>query len=115
MNEAHKGFLEYLQTLPDPAKKKVLITATVIIMALVIYFWLAYFNNLIAGISEQASVTENQPAEGVPAESAPAAGPGIWQQLGSGMGFAYGEFVDLAHGLGGVFESSRQYNVQPPQ
>lgn len=123
MGGAHKNLLGYLQALPDPAKKRVLIVATVIIMALVVYFWLAYFNTLIAGVSQgAASVAESAPAGSAPAAtSAPssaavppaATGGGIGEQLRSGMGFIYGEFAGLAHDMGNIFEAPGQYSVQP--
>lgn len=127
MDETHKGFLEYLQTLPEPTKKRVLVIATAVIMALVVYFWLAYFNNLIAGIAQPAAtVAENAPAEnaptGQPATAAPATvavpaapGEGMGQRLENGLGFIYGIFANMAHGLESVVNAPGQYNVRPPQ
>lgn len=141
MDETHKGFWEYLQSMPEPAKKRVLVIATAVIMAFVIYFWLAYFNNLITGVTQQpaAPVAINLPAENVPAGSmaeepvasstasttlpvqpvAPAQSeapsPGMWQRFTGGMGFVYGQFVNLARGIEGMFASPGQYRIKPHQ
>lgn len=80
-NETGKGWLESLRALPDPAKKKILTVTAIVFMAIVIYFWLAYFNNLIAGVMQSSGVAQGGvPADGasapvlsVTAESAPVA------------------------------------------
>ena len=49
------NFLEKLQSTPEPTKRRWLIGVTAALMVVVIYVWLAYFNNLIiAGFSQPA-------------------------------------------------------------
>ncbi len=128
MDEAHKGFLEYLQTLPEPVKRRVLIAATAVVMAIVIYVWLAYFNGLLASLAQPAApVAENAPpaaaqaggtapgtaALGTSAASAAPAGEDIGEWFRNGMGSVYGAFANFARGVENIWSVSGQYNVQP--
>ena len=114
MNGTHKGFIEYLQTLPEPSKKRVLIITTAVIMALVIYFWLSYFNNIIAGANLSTMTAENS-APSAEIAPQPAGAAGIWQRLGNSMAYISGAFANAEHALVGFFESQGQYSVQPQQ
>ena len=127
--EQQKGFLERLQSLDESTKHKILIGATAVIMIVVVYFWLAYFNSIVVNLSAQpvaasggaaqtGSTAQNAPAAttAAPAESAtqsptPAAsggGTSIWHNIGAG-------FMSLVHGFGNIFQSQGQYTVQPQQ
>ena|SRR5690348_3509077 len=108
IDEPKKGFLEELQSLSEPTKRKIMIVATVVIMAVVIYVWLAYFNNLLASVG-QPTVAENTGAASVPS------GSDFAQGTKSGMAFIYDIFLKAVHGLAGIWEAPRQYNIQPPQ
>ncbi len=44
-------FLERLQSVEERVKRRWIIWSSTIIMLLVVYFWLAYFNNLVATFS----------------------------------------------------------------
>lgn len=108
--EPKKGFFEELQSLDEPTKRKVLVVATAVIMVAVIYFWLAYFNNIVASIS-QPSIAQNTPtssaAETVPAQAAEP-GPSMFARIGDG-------FTYMIKGLGSILQAPRQYIVQPPK
>lgn len=97
------GILHELQALDEPAKKKVLIVATAIAMAIVIYFWLAYFNNFVAGISQSAD--EQAPQIAVQSSSG---GISFWQN-------AYMGAMNALHGLANILQAPREYLVKPPQ
>lgn len=97
-----KGWIERLQALDEPTKQKVLIIATVVMMAVVIYFWLAYFNTLVAGVA-------GQPA----AASAPQTG--IWENINGGIAFFVSQFLRIAHGFADILKAPRQYLIQPPR
>jgi uncharacterized membrane protein YvbJ len=43
------NFLHRLQGLDDRHKQKIMIVAAIVIMVIVIYFWLAYFNSIVVG------------------------------------------------------------------
>ena len=118
------SFLEELRALSEPAKKKILVAATVAIMIIVVYFWLAYFNNIIAGVSRPAVALTDQAAQNaqpaatgsVPAGNASASGEtSLLGHIGNGAAFLYGNFLNFEHGLGNILQAPGQYNVQPSQ
>lgn len=58
-----KNFLERLQEADDDTKKWWVVIGTVVIMSAVVFVWLGYFNNLIAGNirrTEPAPITEEK-------------------------------------------------------
>ena len=117
--ESKKGFWERLQALDEPTKNKVLIVATAIIMVIVVYFWVAYFNNIIAGISGPA-IAQNEPAQADTTQTAqqdgtPQSDSNIWQNMQNGMATIYTQFMNGARGLGNILQAPRQYIVSPPQ
>lgn len=113
-----KNFLETLQSLDEATKQKVIIVATSIIMVVIVYFWLMYFNNLVAGVGQvaQQPAANSAPAAATtaptvtvtPAPAAPAApaGPGIFARIASGFAAMGQWFVNL-------FRAPRQYIVKP--
>jgi len=108
MDREHMGIIERLQALDEPTKHKVLVVATLVIMVVVIYFWLAYFNNLVAGISSP-QVAQNGNDVG------PAAGSGFSDAVKNASALVYGRFMDVAHALGNILQAPRQYIIQPPK
>jgi hypothetical protein len=105
--QADMGFFEQLQSLDERTKTKVLIVATAIAMIVVIYVWLAYFNNLIAGVA--------QPAPMADASGAATEGAGVWQSMQNAAGFLYGKCIGVLHALGNILQAPRQYIIQPPR
>jgi hypothetical protein len=103
-----KDFLEKLQSLDEPTKLKVLVVATGITMAVVLYFWLAYFNGLVASVSRPTIADNNVPVPTEPVPTQNNAGP-------SGLAFVYGQFMSMLHGLGNILQAPRQYIIHPPQ
>jgi hypothetical protein len=63
--ETRKSFLMELQSLSESAKKKVLVTATIIIMISIVYVWLGYFNGIIASTDVNSDVGATQPVVAV--------------------------------------------------
>lgn len=100
------NFLEKLQSSDEGTKRRVMIIASILIMAVVIYVWLAYFNNLLAGLSQPA---EN--AAAAPQDS----GFSFWQSTKSGAVFVYGALSDKLGALGDLFQRPREFIVEPPQ
>ncbi len=94
-------FWEELQSLDEPTKNKIIVIATVAVMIIIIYLWLAYFNALVVGGTAQ----NNQPAQGVSG--------GAVQGVGSWFGSIAGWFADAWRGLTGIFQSPQQYLIQP--
>ncbi len=99
-----KNFLNELQALPEPTKRKVLVAVTIVLMAVVIYFWLIYFNTLLAGVSQPA------PANPVAASGGDI---GLWQRLQNGFVFIGSQFQKMAQGLSSILAAPRQYIVNP--
>lgn len=92
-------FLEELRSLDESAKTKVLVIATLIIMAIVIYFWLGYFNSVISSAPAEPVAAGNQEPAGTPPPSA-------FQNLSNG-------FAAVAHSFGQWFQASHTYNINP--
>lgn len=104
--ERKKGFFEELQSLDEPTKKKIMIVAAVVIMAMVIYVWLAYFNNLLASVT-QPPVADNS--------TAGASGGNLFDGIQQGTASIYRLFMNALHGLSSILEAPRQYIIHPPQ
>ena len=121
------NFWEELRSLEEPTKTKILVVATVLVMVVVVYFWMAYFNNLIAGSQTGGNavgvgVATAEPAQpSAPAAAAPAAAaeqsaasvPGFWQNAANGTAFLFAQFVNAMRGLGNIFAGPRQYLIKP--
>ena len=89
-------FLKELQSLDAPAKNRVLIISTVVIMIVVLFVWLAYFNSIVipsaAQTATSTSTTTTVPVASAQTSSAQASsGQGFWKNLEGG-------FVNLFHG-----------------
>jgi hypothetical protein len=99
--------LEELQSLSETKKKQVIVIATIIIMAIIIGVWVAYFNSTIMGSAQQqaaAQATTTAPvAVAAPTPTpAPANGPGLWQNIENAFG-----------SIANIFRKPSQYNIQP--
>ena len=111
-------FLEELQALEEPTKTKVLVVSTAILMIIVIYFWIAYFNGIVSGgaqatISNQdQSTTTVSPLSPGSTEGVASPEPGFWSRVGNG-----GAVVGQAIGggfqwIGQAFEKPREYIIK---
>ncbi len=101
-----KGFLEELQSLDESTKNKIMIVTAIMIMAIVIYVWLGYFNNLIASVN-QAPVAEDGASPSAPN------GPGIGAILKNNAAFVYETFMNALRGLANILQAPRQYIIRP--
>lgn len=99
-------FLEKLQNADEATKRRWMIFSTIVIMAVVVYVWAAYFNNLVAGFS-QAQPTEP------PVSSA--GGFTFWATLKNGTAVLYQAFMGKLHALGDVLNAPREYIITPPK
>ena len=99
--EKVKGFLEELQSLGNAAKKRVLIISTLVIMIIVFTIWLSYFNGIVASAG-QPSISDTSSTVANSAQSAPANGPSIWQNIGVGV-----------TSIGNIFKGHSDYTIQP--
>ena len=99
-----KGFIEELQSLEEPTKKKILVVSTVLVMAVVVYVWLGYFNNLVSStpgiaLSDNSSTTSSA--------------PGFFERVTGGSAFMLQAFGSWTREMGSAIESPRQYDIKP--
>lgn len=80
------NFLKKLQSLDESAKQKVLIGATAVIMAIVVFAWITYFNNLMIPSLQAQGVSSTVTAAPTLASSG-----GFWSN------FTH-SFTNLVHG-----------------
>ena len=98
-------FLEKLQSADEGTKMKWIIIATSVIMIVVIYIWLMYFNNLLSAAS--APIVENTPTE----KSAPVSNQGI--SIMDRVGSIYHAFIDKIGSLGNILTTPKDYIIKP--
>jgi len=104
--EPRKGFIEELQELEAPVKKKVLAVSASIIMAVVVYVWLGYFNTIIA----------SAPAAAIAANATPtstARAPGFFARIEGGGAYMARTFGIWASGMASAVKGPRQYIIKP--
>ena len=99
-------FIEKLQNSDEDVKRRWMVILTVIAMVIVIYVWLAYFNNLIADLS--------RPPEQEFAAGESTSGFTFWQSAKNGLGLVYNGFIGKLRWLGEVLGEPREYII-PPQ
>lgn len=97
MPHAQKNFLERLQSADEATKRRWTIGITAVVMLVVIYVWLAYFNNLVVGFSE----------------SQPGGGTDFLSALKGGTSFFSSEMANTLHALGNILSSPRDYIINP--
>ena len=105
VEEGEKNFLEKLQSADESIKKRWMIILTIIVMTVVVYVWIAYFNNLIVSMSMSQQIVSSPPADS----------GSLWQTAKNGMASLYGIFIDKVHGLGQILQAPREYIIKPPQ
>ncbi len=82
MEQKSRTFLEELQALDESVKRRVLTVATVVVMVVVAYVWVGYFNGLVAGSSQEQSAIVA--AAQTPTGGAGDGGYNFWQSIKSG-------------------------------
>ncbi|OGZ53423.1 MAG: hypothetical protein A3B25_01865 [Candidatus Ryanbacteria bacterium RIFCSPLOWO2_01_FULL_48_26] len=97
------GFLEKLRSSDEGAKTRWIIIFTSIIMVIVIYVWLAYFNTLFAVSDNSSAIAANQ--NNVPKEIAHSS-PTILERMGS----AYHTFTGA---IGTMLKFQKEYTIKP--
>ena len=106
------NFLEELQSLDERTKSRVLIVTTIVIMAIIIYFWLGYFNSIVSSGVQPAVADANQPADtadsGQTAQPAGSANsqPGFFTSMGNGM-------ATMVHAFENIFQAPSKYIIKP--
>ncbi len=129
---ASKSFLAQLQSLEEPIKRRILVGATAVVMVVVVYIWVGYFNSIVlnnpvelanqsavAGAGTGGAATGTiaiQPgaAQTPAAQGSPAANtPSFWSQLGSGFVSLYNDMAGGVKNIGGSLQAPKDYNITP--
>jgi len=105
-----KSFIEEIRSLNEPTKRKIMLGATVIIMVLVIYLWLAYFNTIVP--NAVPAVAPQSPSPSI-ASSSDEGGPGIMGMFVDGASSFWQSVVGGARDMAGVIRNSKQYDINP--
>jgi len=106
--------LEKLQSAPESVKTRWMVISAAVIMVIVIYVWLAYFNNLMAGFSKPLAQTSAQ-TQVEQQSAADSGGVTMWSSFKDGMASLYQVFVGELHFLGSILQAPREYIVKPPR
>ena len=96
-------FLEKLQNSDEDTKRRWMVILTIVAMVIVIYVWLAYFNNLIAGLSA--------PPQEIAADAPESKGFTFWHSTKNGLGLVYNGFIGKLRWLGEVLGEPREYII----
>jgi len=96
-------------------KRRVLIAASAVMMALVVYVWIGYFNSIVMGnpvqLANQGAVAQSGTA--APAVATQPSAPGFWTELGSGFVSMYHGMVSGFQGAGNALQAPKQYEITP--
>ena len=107
MEQPNGNFIDTLQRLDEPMKRRVLVIATMITMIAVVYLWMGYFKNITMNnqgqFANESAVTDSAAAAPqAPASNPPSTAPDFWSMLGS-------SFTSFYHAV----RSPRQYDIMP--
>lgn len=102
MEEEKKTFIEELQALDESVKRRILTVSTIVVVAVVAYAWIGYFNSLVVGSSEQATAVATTPTATVPGPTVQGDSQSFWQGMEN----------DMAD-IGNTLRGPGQYSVKP--
>ena len=100
--EEKRSFLDKLQSADEATKKRLMIAGTIFITIAVVYVWLAYFNNLIAGFSQTAPVAQADDLS-------------VWQNIKNNFTIFSASIIDKVHVFGNILSAPREYIIKPPR
>jgi len=90
-------FIKKLQTADEPRKRRWLVLSTAIVMVIVIFVWLRYFNSLV---QPDAAAISPSPVS-------------FWGTMGHGVVAIYHAFTNSIRALGGMLVAPQTYIVKP--
>ncbi len=102
-------FLEKLQSADEGTKMIWIIIITSVIMVIVVYIWLMYFNNILA-TAVTPSITKT---ESIQQKDTDPAAPSFVESMGQRAGSVYHIFIDKIGALGNILKTPREYIVEP--
>ena len=104
-----RNFLEKLQSASNEQKKIWMIIFTSAAMVVVIFLWLAYFNNLVASLSRPSNIAQSQD-NGAEAKSQDFS---FTETMKNGTAIVFGFLGDRVNDLVKLFEKPKEYIIQP--
>ena len=95
-------------------KTRVLVVSTVIIMVVVLYLWLGYFNGIVASGGESSVADQNQAQIAATDQSgaSPSPEPGFWSRVGNGTAIVGNAIGGWAEGIGKSVQSPKEYIIK---
>jgi hypothetical protein len=112
-----QDLLEKLQSLDEATKRKVLIGSTIVIMIVVLFVWVAYFNSIVIPSAAQTgtdqaaatSTTQTTPIADVANQNISAStNPGFWKGIENGFA-QFGKGIAAGfEGIGVMFHGGRE-------
>lgn len=97
-------FLQKLQDSDESTKRRWMFIITAIVMVIVIYLWLAYFNNLIVGFAQPQLQELQESSEFT-----------FWQTMKNGTAILYQGSIDKIRDFGEILQTPREYIISPPR
>ncbi len=99
-----EGFLKRLQGADAATKRRVLIISSAVAMVVVLYVWLAYFNNLLVDAGENTGLASGQEEQ---------QHASFWQTMQRGSAILYENVTGAIGRFGEMFKGPREYIVKP--
>jgi hypothetical protein len=100
-----KNFLEKLQSSDEATKQRWLVGSAAVIMAIVVFLWLAYFNALVVGPKDAASGSDIRTGS---------TGATFFGTMKNGISVIYNGFWAKLRAFGNILEQPREYIIKPP-
>lgn len=109
MTPDNKSILEKLRALDNPVKLKVMMIATILVMILVVFLWVAYFNAVIVPSLAPVDITQTSTT----VSEVPDSGSGISDLFSSTMSSFWDVMKNAGRSFKEIVQNPKQYNVSP--
>ncbi len=100
------NFIKSVQEADESTKRRWIFIFSGVLMAVVVFVWLSYFNTFSSLGAQTASAGQGT---GGQAQQ----GPSFWSTLSRGASVLYHGTLDRIAGLGAVLKSPQNYNIKP--
>ena len=103
-----KSFIEEIRSLSGHVKHKIMLCTTIIIMIIVVYFWIAYFNTIVPNAAPVASAPVPMAAS-----AQDTTGPGIGGLFADTASSFWQAVLGGARDAAGALKNPKQYTISP--
>ena len=97
------GLLEKIRNSDDGTKKVWLILFSSVVMIVVIFVWVAYFDTLLVSVNKPVEADEVEKADGF----------GFFGTIKSGAAAVYDFLADKVSGIFGTINKPKEYIIEP--